>query len=89
VVAREWSKLQEVATGPGVATLGEEAADEAQVLSALRGAYLRAEVMHGTYLTDADGLVRFREPEVPAAAPTLLPGAKDASRPAVRRPRRS
>ena len=78
VVAREWSKLQEVATGPGVATLGEDAADGAQVLAALRGAYLRAEVMHGTYLTDADGLVRFREPEVPAAAPTLLPGAKDA-----------
>ena len=78
VVAREWSKLQEVATGPGVATLGEHAGDEAQVLSALRGAYLRAEVMHGTYLTDAEGRVRFREPVLPAAVPAVLPGAQDA-----------
>ncbi len=78
VVAREWSKLQEVATGPGMASFSGDAAGQVQVLSALRAAYLRAEVMHGTYVTDVDGRILFREPEQPASASLVLPGAREA-----------
>ena len=80
IVAREWSKLQEVATGPGISSLRDDAESRAQVLSALRTSYLRAELMHETYVTDADGLVRLREPEVATAGAMVLPGAREALR---------
>jgi signal transduction histidine kinase len=79
VVAREWSKLQEVATGPGIASLQDADESRAQVLSALRTAYLRAEIMHATYVTDADGRALLREPEVTATEPVALPGAREAA----------
>jgi signal transduction histidine kinase len=78
VLAREWSKLQEVATGPGVAASQNDADQRAQALGALRTAYLRAEVMHGTYVTDAEGRVRLREPEAAAGDELVLPGAREA-----------
>jgi signal transduction histidine kinase len=78
VVAREWSKLQEVATGPGISAPPDDADSRAQVLSALRTSYLRAEVMHGTYVTDTGGRVRLREPEVASAVAVTLPGAREA-----------
>ena len=80
VVDREWSKLQEVATGPGIAAHHDDAASQALVLSALRTSYLRAELMRATYVTDADGRVRLREPLAGAADPVVLPGAGDALR---------
>jgi signal transduction histidine kinase len=78
IVAREWSKLQEVATGPGISSLHDNDESRAQVLSALRTCYLRAELMHDTYVTDADGRVRLREPAVESAEPLVLPGAREA-----------
>jgi signal transduction histidine kinase len=80
VVAREWSKLQEVATGPGMASLAEGGENRAAVLSALRTTYLRAEIMHATYVTDADGLAVLREPEVAAGPAVTVPGAREAAR---------
>ena len=80
VVAREWSKLQDVATGPGIASLHDDAASQALVLAALRTSYLRAELMHETYVTDADGRVRLREPHAGAPGPGVLPGAREALR---------
>jgi len=80
VVAREWSKLQEVATGPGIASRHADEESRAQVLSGLRTAYLRAEIMHATFVTDADGRVLLREPAVAAAEPIALPGAREAAR---------
>jgi signal transduction histidine kinase len=80
VVAREWGKLQEVATGPGISSLHDNAASQAQVLAALRAAYLRAELMHQTYVTDAEGRVRLTEPEAASAAAVVLPGSRDALR---------
>jgi signal transduction histidine kinase len=80
IVAREWSKLQEVATGPGITSLHDDADSRAQVLSALRASYLRAELMHETYVTDAGGRVRLREPEAAASAAVVLPGAREALR---------
>jgi signal transduction histidine kinase len=80
IVAREWSKLQEVATGPGIASLRDDAESQAQVLSALRTAYLRAEVMHATYVTDADGRVRLREPDTALTGSVVLPGVREALR---------
>ena len=76
VVAREWSKLQEVATGPGIAAHHDDAASQALVLAALRTSYLRAELMHDTYVTDADGRVRLQEPHAGPAGPGVLPGAR-------------
>jgi signal transduction histidine kinase len=80
VIAREWSKLQEVATGPGISSPHDDAERRAQLLSALRTSYLRAELMHVTYLIDTDGRVRLREPEVAAADAGVLPGAPEALR---------
>jgi signal transduction histidine kinase len=79
VVAREWSKLQEVATGPGIASFRNDAASHAAVLSALRTAYLRAEIMHATYVTDVDGVVLLREPGAVGAG-VAVPGAREAAR---------
>ena len=78
VVGREWSKLQEVATGPGIASLRDDAESRAQVLAALRASYLRAELMHEAYVTDADGRVRLMEPEPDSPASLVLPGAREA-----------
>ena len=80
VVDREWSKLQEVATGPGIAAHHDDAASQALVLSALRTSYLRAELMRDTYVTDAEGRVRLREPQAGPADPGVLPGAGEALR---------
>jgi len=80
VVAREWSKLQEVATGPGMTSLAEGGESRAAVLSALRTAYLRAEIMHATYVTDADGVAVLLEPEVAAGSAVTVPGAREAAR---------
>jgi HAMP domain-containing protein len=80
VVAREWSKLQDVATGPGIASLHDDAASEAQVLGALRASYLRSELMHQTYVTDAAGQVRLREPELASEGTVVLPAAQEALR---------
>jgi len=80
IVAREWSKLQEVATGPGISSLHDDADSRAQILSALRTSYLRAELMHETYVTDADGRVRLREPAAATADAVVLPGAREALR---------
>ncbi len=90
VVDREWSKLQEVATGPGIAAHHDDAASQALVLSALRTSYLRAELMRDTYVTDAEGRVRLREPHAGPADPAVLPGAGEAlrsGRPTRHRPR--
>jgi signal transduction histidine kinase len=78
VIAREWSKLQDVATGPGIGSPRQDAVDEAQVLAVLRTAYLRAELMHQAYVTDPEGRVRMREPEVAPREGVVLPGARDA-----------
>jgi signal transduction histidine kinase len=86
VVAREWSKLQEVATGPGVSSFHADVEGRVQVLAALRTAYLRAELMHVTYVTDEAGRALLREPEVAAAETVVLPGAREAlsaARPSV------
>jgi signal transduction histidine kinase len=78
LVAREWSKLQEVATGPGIVAQRPDEDSAAQVQSGLRAAYLRAEVMHQTYVTDADGRVRWQEPALSNATGSALPGAREA-----------
>jgi len=78
VIAREWSKLQDVATGPGIAAPRPDAMDEAQVLAVLRTSYLRAELMHQAYVTDPGGRVRLREPELTSGDGTVLPGAREA-----------
>ena len=50
------------------------------MLASLRTSYLRAELMHETYVTDADGRVRLQEPNAGAAGPGVLPGAREALR---------
>jgi len=80
VIAREWSKLQDVATGPGITAVRPDEADEARVLSVLRTSYLRGELMHQAYVTDQDGRVRLQEPEVTPLAGRELPGAREALR---------
>ena len=61
VVAREWSKLQEVATGPGIAVACATMPRAAPRSCRRCGpSYLRAELMHETYVTDADGRVRLQ-----------------------------
>ena len=67
VIAREWSKLQEVATGPGMASFSGDAAGQVQVLSALRAAYLRAEVMHAPTSPTSTAASAARSPQ-PASA---------------------
>jgi signal transduction histidine kinase len=78
VVAREWSKLQEVATGPGIAAPHPDEVSTAQVLNALRASYLRAEIMHQAYVTGADGRVRGQEPALSDLTGRELPGAREA-----------
>lgn len=80
VIAREWSKLQDVATGPGIASTRPDNADQAQVVSMLRTSYLRAELMHQAYVTDDRGRVWLQEPEVAAPTRDILPGAGEALR---------
>ena len=79
VVAREWSKLQEVATGPGISTPHPDEVSTAQVLNGLRSSYLRAELMHQAYVTDAQGRVRWQEPALSDLTGRALPGAREAS----------
>lgn len=78
VIAREWSKLQEVATGPGMADPTPDETATTQALNALRGSYLRAELMHQAYVTGADGRVRWQEPALSDHTGKELPGARDA-----------
>ena len=78
VIAREWSKLQEVATGPGIGVLRPDEESAAQVQGGLRASYLRAELMHQTYVTDTEGRVRWQEPSLSDFTGRELPGAREA-----------
>ncbi|MCX6551629.1 MAG: HAMP domain-containing protein, partial [Acidobacteria bacterium] len=80
VVAREWSKLQDVATGPGMGAARPGETETAQILGSLRMSYLRAELMHQAYVTDASGRVCWQEPATTDRTGVELPGAREALR---------
>ncbi len=73
VINREWARLQEIASArPGAS--GQGAAAGAPALDVLRSTYFRAEIMDGTFVTDASGRVLAEEP-APASGPgRTIPG---------------
>jgi len=79
VVAREWSKLQDVATGPGHHSLNEDVEGRIQSSRAADVLPPRRAQCTRPMSPDADGRVRLREPEAALRMPLSCRGARGAA----------